>query len=71
VTHDLRRSMATHMERIGIDPHVIEACLGHSLRGIASTYRHYTYLPEKIDALQRWADELLATAPSPTENLHA
>ena len=41
VVHDLRRSMATHMERIGIEPHVIEVCLGHSLRGIAATYRIY------------------------------
>ncbi|WP_245895316.1 tyrosine-type recombinase/integrase [Devosia submarina] len=60
VTHDLRRSMATHMERLGIEPHVIELCLGHKLTGIAATYRHYGYLPEKQVALQRWADELLA-----------
>jgi integrase len=56
--HDLRRSMATHMERIGIQPHIIEMCLGHSLRGIGSVYRRYEYLPEKAHALQRWADEL-------------
>jgi integrase len=59
VIHDLRRSMATHMERIGIEPHVIEVCLGHTLRGVAGTYRHYSYLPEKTAALQRWADELV------------
>jgi integrase len=39
VTHDLRRTMATHMERLGVAPHVIEACLGHVLKGIAGTYR--------------------------------
>ena len=59
VIHDLRRSMATHMERIGIAPHIIEACLGHVLKGVAGTYRHYSYLAEKTDALQRWANELL------------
>ena len=59
VVHDLRRSMATHMERIGIEPHIIEVCLGHTLKGIAATYRHYSYLPEKERALQRWADELV------------
>jgi integrase len=32
VVHDLRRSMATHMERIGVAPHVIEVCLGHVLK---------------------------------------
>lgn len=58
VVHDLRRSMATHMERIGIAPHVIEVCLGHTIKGIAATYRHYSYLTEKSAALQLWADEL-------------
>ena len=56
VVHDLRRSMGTHMERIGIEPHIIEVCLGPTLKGIAATYRHYSYLPEKERALQRWAD---------------
>jgi hypothetical protein len=47
------------MERIGIEPHVIEVCLGHVLKGVAGTYRHYGYLPEKADALQRWEAELI------------
>lgn len=58
VVHDLRRSMATHMERLGVLPHVIEACLGHALRGVAGTYRHYNHLEEKRTALQLWADTL-------------
>ena len=62
VVHDLRRSMATHMERIGVEPHVIEVCLGHVLKGVAGTYRQYAYLPEKAAALQAWADELLAAS---------
>ena len=44
----------------GFEPHVIEVCLGHSLKGVAGTYRQYGYLPEKAKALQAWADELLA-----------
>ncbi len=52
--------MATHMERIGVEPHMIEVCLGHVLKGVAGTYRQYGYLPEKTAALQAWADELLA-----------
>ena len=58
VIHDLRRSMATHMGRLGVEPHLIEGCLGHALRGVSATYRHYTYLGEKAAALQLWADEL-------------
>ena len=64
VVHDLRRSMATHMERIGIMPHVVEHCLGHALKGVAGVYRHSAYLPEKAAALQKWADDLSkATVP--------
>ena len=62
VVHDLRRPMATHMERIGVAPHIIEVCLGHALKGVAGVYRHYAYLPEKTAALQKWADELTAEA---------
>ncbi len=62
VVHDLRRSMATHMERIGVAPHVIEVCVGHVLKGVAGTYRQYGYLPENAAALQRWADELLGAS---------
>ncbi len=54
------------MERIGVEPHVIEVCLGHVLKGVAGTYRQYGYLPEKAAALQRWAGELLAGS----ENVH-
>ena len=60
VVHDLGRSMATHMERIGIEPHVIEVCLGHVPEGVAGTYRQYAYLPEKAVTLQEWANELLS-----------
>jgi hypothetical protein len=51
--------MATHMERIGVEPHVIEVCFGHTLKSVAGTYRQYGYLPEKACALQARADELL------------
>jgi integrase len=65
VIHDLRRSMATHMERLGIEPHVIEMCLGHVLKGVEGTYRRYAYLPEKTVALQAWADELARACGEP------
>ena len=68
VVHDFRRTMATHMERIGIAPHVIEACLGHSLKGIAATYRRYSYLTEKAVALEAWASEVTAL---PRSKLHS
>jgi hypothetical protein len=44
---------------LGDAPHVIAACLGHALKGVAGTYRRYRYLAEKSRALQIWADEVL------------
>jgi integrase len=62
VVHDLRRTMATQMERLGVEPHIIEACLGHALKGIERVYRHFTYYDQKAAALQKWADEVTGAA---------
>lgn len=62
--HDLRRSCATHMEIIGISPHIIGHCLNHISTTRASittaVYAKYTYDSEKADALALWADRLTA-----------
>lgn len=62
--HDLRRSTATHMAEIGVQPHIIEAVLNHvsgHKGGIAGIYNRATYEKDKRDALFRWADWLIAT----------
>jgi integrase len=62
--HDLRRSVATHMAEIGIQPHIIEAVLNHvsgHKAGVAGIYNRATYEKEKRAALATWADHLLAT----------
>ena len=56
--HDLRRTCATGMAGIGIQPHVVEAVLNHvsgAKAGVAGTYNQYAYVPEKTAALERWA----------------
>jgi integrase len=61
--HDLRRSTATGMARIGVQPHVVEAVLNHqsgSKAGVAGIYNLNTYLPEKTAALALWAEYLMA-----------
>jgi integrase len=63
VHHDFRRSMSTTMhERLGIQPQVVEACLGHVGHriGIAGVYNRATYLDERRRALARWADHVMA-----------
>ncbi len=56
--HDLRRSMATTMQRMRISGDVIEACenriAGHSKPGSARIYQRHNYEPEKRDAFDRW-----------------
>jgi integrase len=59
--HDLRRSAATKMADIGIEPHVIEAALNHfsgHRRGVAGVYNRSSYDAQVAAALARWADHI-------------
>ncbi len=56
--HDLRRTMATRMNDLGIGPHIVEKILNHSLQGVMAVYNRAEYEKERIGAMQRWADEL-------------
>lgn len=53
--HDIRRSVATHMARLGVQQEHIERVLGHVVQGVAGTYNRYSYLGEKRAALELWA----------------
>jgi integrase len=67
VHHDLRRTAATGMSNIGIQPHVVEAILNHVSGykgGVAGIYNKASYAAEKADALVRWDDHIRAiTSP--------
>jgi integrase len=57
--HDLRRSAASYMGEIGVQPHHIEAILNHysgHRAGVAGVYQRAKYEPEMRAALQKWAD---------------
>jgi integrase len=59
--HDLRRSAATHLARLGVAPHVVERVLNHvsgSLGGVAGIYNRFGYEPEMRDALDLWAKHI-------------
>ena len=56
--HDIRRTVATRMGDIGVQPHIVEAVLNHvsgHKRGVAGTYNRSTYEAEKRSALGVWA----------------
>ncbi|MCH9050731.1 MAG: site-specific integrase [Proteobacteria bacterium] len=59
--HDLRRSAASNMARLGFPPHVVGAVLNHSpgaTHGITAVYQRYRYDGEKRQALEAWARRL-------------
>ena len=56
--HDLRRTAATGMARLGVEPHVVEAVLNHrsgTITGVARIYNRHSYGPERRAALEAWA----------------
>jgi len=69
VFHDLRRTVATGLQRLGVPVEVTEACLNHKsgkISGIARVYQRYDFASEKAAALAEWGtgvDRLLAGEP--------
>jgi integrase len=56
--HDLRRTAITGMAELGLRPDVIELCVNHvsgTRGGIAGVYNRSELLPERRNALERWA----------------
>jgi integrase len=61
--HDLRRSAATGMADLGVQPHVIEAVLNHASghkAGVAGIYNRSSYERETKAALDLWGEHVLA-----------
>jgi integrase len=59
--HDLRRTGATGLQRLGTRLEVTEAVLNHvsgSRAGIVGVYQRHHFTDEKRDALQKWAMDL-------------
>jgi integrase len=61
--HDIRRSVATRMADLGVQPHIIEQVLNHQSghkRGPAGIYNRSAYAREVRAALALWADHVRA-----------
>lgn len=74
--HDLRRTMATGLQRLGVRLEVTEAVLNHlsgSRSGIVGVYQRHNYFEEKRAALAAWAREVkrLARAGASTRRTPA
>lgn len=59
--HDLRRTLATNFQRLGVRFEVTEAVLNHvsgARAGVAGIYQRHDWKPEKRKALDAWNDHL-------------
>jgi integrase len=59
--HDLRRSVATGLQRLGVRLEVIEAALGHiggSRAGIVGVYQKHRFAAEAAEALALWGEHI-------------
>lgn len=67
--HDLRRTAASGMARLGIGVHVVEKLLNHvsgTFSGVVGVYQRHDFMAEKRAAAQAWAnflDSLTAEKP--------
>lgn len=61
--HDLRRTVATNMQRLGVRFEVTEAILNHvsvTQAGVASVYQRHDWLEEKRAALDAWGEKVVS-----------
>lgn len=60
--HDLRRTFATGLARLGAPIHVTEKILNHvsgTLSGVAGVYNRFDYWEAQVTAMQRWERHVL------------
>lgn len=56
--HDLRRTAATHLARIGVPRFIVGQVLNHVEKGVTAVYDRHSYDAEKKAALEKWEREL-------------
>lgn len=75
--HDLRRTAASGMARLGVAVHVVEKLLNHAsgtISGVAAVYNRHSYADEMRAAAQAWAnylDSLTAERPANVVRMEA
>jgi integrase len=61
--HDLRRSFASGLQRLGIAPHIVELALNHrsgTFSGVAGIYQRHRYAKEVREAFGMWSQHIEA-----------
>ena len=78
-SHDMRRTGATMMQRLGVQDHIIDRCQNHVIKAskVQKSYMHYDYADEKRESWRRLGERLDAileevpAAPPPTPRAQA
>jgi integrase len=66
--HDLRRTLASGLARLGHPPHIVEAILNHTggtISGVARVYNRYNYAEEKRRSLETWGRYVMDLVDGP------
>jgi integrase len=61
--HDLRRSFASGLQRLGVAPHIVELALNHrsgTFSGVAGIYQRHRYASEVRNAFELWSNHVEA-----------
>ena len=59
--HDLRRTFATDLARMGVAPHIVERLINHitgTISGVAAIYNRHAYMDEMRAAIDAWEKRL-------------
>ena len=56
--HDLRRTGRTGLASLGIEDEIAERVLNHQKKGMKRVYDRFAYLPQKRNAIEKWAKYL-------------
>jgi integrase len=72
VIHDLRRTVSTSMNELGVPPWIVELVLNHvsgHRGGVAGKYNRALLVAEKVDALVRWDAHVVAAVEGRDSNV--
>src|SRR5690554_4960470 len=67
--HDFRRTLATRLSEQGIQPHVVEKMLGHSLGGVLAVYNRHDWINEQKEAYDTWYQLVIDAAETAARRL--
>jgi hypothetical protein len=50
--------VATHLNELGVMPHVVEKILNHKMQGVMAVYNQADYWEERVKALEIWQERI-------------